>query len=159
MGSQHDPVFWEGRFALGIQIIDRQHEKLVKMVKNLLSIKQERHENDNASFLKNINETANFLQYHFITEEKLMLLLDYREYLSHKEMHGSLLEEAQKLTFAEAGMDHEDLAGLIRLLLESGLHHLETNDRAFADYYFELRESGCLRKTFIIDSARTPILA
>ena len=159
MREYGDIIYWDKNFLLDIQVLDKQHEKLITMTNELRPIILDAAETRVFQRQKFILEIANYLQYHFNTEERLMLLLDYGEYNIHKEKHTAFLEEIMKVGNAKTIWNQVDLLNFYNFLRNSGLHHLAIHDKAFAEFFIEQRVSGRLGKTFILDSSRTPVMA
>ena len=129
----------------GIPIIDTQHANLIRITHNLGSSYQKGNETSNFRFIRAVHEMADYAQYHFNTEEKLLSLLEFPEFLEHKKEHSDFIwkiscwvkefQEGQKL-------DQEDFVYFLNEWLHS---HIEVSDQAFADFFMAMKQHGKLR--------------
>jgi hemerythrin-like metal-binding protein len=145
MEKNNDTKIWEEKKTTGVLIIDRQHEKLVKMVNSLYSYSLDENM-DNSRFLKGANELINFLKFHLNTEERLMMLLEYRDYANHKKLHRNFLKDIIGRTKQSSTREQFDLKEFFTILRNEGTEHFNVHDKAFIDYYINLKESGALTK-------------
>ena len=159
MREHEDSIYWNENFLLDIQILDNQHERLIKMTNEIRPIILNTTETSYYHFQKFTMEIANYLQYHYNSEERLMLLLDYDEYSIHKEKHAIFLEKIIKAGKTRTSWNQADLLTFYSFIRNSGLHHLAIHDKSFAEFFIEQRASGRLGKAFILDLSRSPVLA
>ena len=129
----------------GIPIIDTQHANLVRIANNLWSSCQKGNDTANLRFIRAVHEAADYAQYHFSTEEKLLSLLEFPEFLDHKKEHADFLwkilnwvKEFQE----EQNNNPEEFVYFINEWLRS---HIDVSDRAFADYFLAMKHHGKLR--------------
>ncbi len=84
-------LHWDDKFFVHVKKIDEQHKKLVNMVNDFYS-----HVNNNAhtdKLQKLLNGLADYTVYHFETEEKYMMDINYSDIDSHKKEHAEFVEK------------------------------------------------------------------
>lgn len=87
-------VEWDDKFNTGNFVIDYQHKRLVRMINELDEIR--RHEDLRPFLLKLVfDEVADYTDYHFKTEEKMMADSDYSMIEEHKKIHQKFIETLQ----------------------------------------------------------------
>lgn len=88
-----DAITWDiKKFTVGVQEIDKQHEKLVSMVNKLNALLKR--DISNSDELKSIlQELKEYTVYHFKAEEELMEKAAYPEMTKHKETHKKFVEK------------------------------------------------------------------
>jgi hemerythrin-like metal-binding protein len=78
-------IEWSSNYSVNIAEIDRQHQKIVEMFKNLSSaIKRKNQKKVIPEVLRELDEYAG---YHFNTEERLMRRYGYPDYETHIKEH------------------------------------------------------------------------
>jgi hemerythrin len=86
---------WNDKFKVGVQKIDEQHKELFRLMKQLYdasSVGKAR-----SVVVEVLKGVVKYTQEHFTTEEDLMRKYEYADYLAHKQMHDSLVKQAQEL--------------------------------------------------------------
>ena len=139
---------------VGIPIIDIQHGNLIMKINNLQFACIKGKDANNTRCMRAIQETADFFQHHFNTEEKLMSLLGYSEFFEHKNEHTQLIWEILywvKELQEDQNLEAEDF---VNFLNEWLLSHIAISDQAFADYFMTMKHHGKLR---LILSGKTEI--
>lgn len=82
---------WQDKFNTGIQLLDNQHKKLLKMITMLEdSIEKGNTEETIAVVIKSL---VFYTKWHFSEEEKVMKKLGYTEIDIHKGYHKSFIEQ------------------------------------------------------------------
>ena len=130
---------------VGIPIIDIQHANLIRKINNLHFACLKGRDATNLRFIRAVQETADFFQQHFGTEEKLMSLLGYPDFFDHKSEHTQLIWEILnwvKEFQEEQNLDPEDF---VSFLNEWKLSHIAMADMAFADFFMTMKHHGKLR--------------
>ena len=81
---------WEEAFSVGIREIDEQHRKLVDMLNELYDSLKKGEGRETLG--KVLSDLASYTKTHFATEERLMKLHGYPDFLTHKEKHEKITE-------------------------------------------------------------------
>ncbi len=128
-------ILWDQRFSVGVKKIDEQHQELVKIINCLV-------ENEDATghsepIAEVLDRMTKYADYHFETEEALMLEYDYPAYESHRDDHTQF-----KMKTAEFCLDalrrKETLPDELLSYLRDWLtHHILEVDMKYKPYFYE----------------------
>lgn len=124
----------EDKYLLGIDIIDEQHQKLVEIGNQLLELIELGDDVDRydeiMTILQNLRE---YTEYHFKTEERLFVDLDYDNKDVHKMEHEFFLKKVDK--FFDKDIDEnqqQNLKDLTNFVMGWVLHHILSTDNEYA---------------------------
>ena len=123
---------WSDRFALGIDLIDQQHQVLFRLIDQLAKAIQD---DTSADELKQIFDKLNeYTLTHFAAEESLMARYGYTGDHEHQENHRALAHSLAQLV--ERAKTGEPLVSLQTMnFLRQWLYgHIDDVDRQFADF-------------------------
>jgi hemerythrin len=133
-----DAINWDiKKFTVGVQVIDQQHEKLVKMVNQLNTLLKK--DISNSAALKDIlTELKEYTVYHFKSEEELMEKAGYVELAKHKETHKKFIEKvlSYEKRFLAGEMIGFELIGVLKTWLTMHILGVDKN------YSRRLNEAG-----------------
>ena len=144
---------WDDQLALGISILDSQHKRLVRLINKLGLAYQHSGEKIDCHFVHTAHEAIFYLDYHHRTEEKLMILLEYHNFLDHKREHEDFSQEiaarARKLD------DRKQLitGQFVDFLDERLCSHIHSSDRSFAEFIIDMKTHGKIEEIL----ARNPV--
>lgn len=117
-------IHWDRKFETGQPLIDAEHRLLVMLFRKLdVAIKLHQ---PAATLARIVLEVRRFVEFHFISEENLMLETGYPGVEAHQTVHRELLAELNaKMAKLHAHREYpEDLLDfLVRWLLEHISHH------------------------------------
>ena len=87
-----EKIEWRQEYSIGVEKIDQQHQKLLKMVNILI-------ENNNTQVNSEIisdtlSEMIQYSTYHFNSEEEYMKEIGYKDLPTHKAIHKNFLKQA-----------------------------------------------------------------
>ncbi len=126
-------MLWDDRFALGLPLIDHQHQELFARV----------HDFRVALARGDLKAVAEMLSYlgiyvfeHFSTEEVEMMEAGYPDFDAHREVHEAFVTTVERLgREAQASGFTPELTARLDRLVESWLtHHILEQDRLFGDW-------------------------
>ncbi len=80
-----EKIIWNESFSVGIREIDAQHKELIRMINELIEMKDAKVDSETISDI--LTKMTQYAVYHFKTEEQYMRDYDYPEYSLHKEKH------------------------------------------------------------------------
>ena len=148
MNKVYSFIEWDARLILGIPLIDKQHEKLVQLTNNLHLACLQSTETASAGFMAAVREAVNYVQQHFTTEEKMMLLFDFPEFTAHKGKHEGFVIEF--LTQTQKFINRRHLAPnrFVYFLKDWILSHIAVNDKVFAEFVLQTRQHEKLEQLF-----------
>lgn len=81
-----EKVVWDDRFKIGVEMVDRAHAKLFRIVSKLLDISQDASTNQ-AVYIEGIKYLEAYSMTHFSEEEAYMRSIRYKGYAEHKRIH------------------------------------------------------------------------
>jgi len=132
-------IEWNSRLILGISVIDKQHEKLVKLTNELHQSCLIGREDANRSFILAARNAANYAHSHLVTEERMMYFSKYPDFASHKREHDSFVLEVvyESKKFSKSG----NLVPyrFFHFLRDWVLSHIAVNDKAAVEYILNIR--------------------
>jgi hemerythrin len=138
-------VEWNNRYLLGIPLIDNQHKRLLDMTNQLYAGCLMGEDKAKDFFKKTIHKAVEYVKYHFSTEEKIFLLLEYPGFAIHKKEHESFINKLiQNARDFEAGKPFVPNV-FVRFLRDWILTHIAISDKLYADYIFDLKKQGRLK--------------
>ncbi len=90
-----EKVIWDETFSVGVEVIDEQHKKLIKMLNKMIDAENT---NVNSEIISTVlTEMRQYASEHFALEEKYMLECGYLDYDSHKARHKEFLKKVSML--------------------------------------------------------------
>ena len=131
----------------GIPVIDAQHANLVRITNNLRMSCLKGAETANKRFIRAVQEAAEYVQYHFSTEEKLMALLEFPDFHAHKKEHADFIWEI--LDHCKQFQEGQNLVPekFVYFFSEWIRSHICVSDKVFADFFISMKHHGKLRLT------------
>lgn len=123
---------WSDRFALGIDLIDQQHQVLFRLIDQLAKAIQD--DNSEAELSSIFSKLHEYTLTHFAAEEHLMARYGYPAEQAHQENHRGLENTLAQLI--QRAMGGEALVSLqtMNFLRQWLYHHIDDVDRQFADF-------------------------
>jgi hemerythrin-like metal-binding protein len=86
---------WDEKYSVGIQLIDKQHMKIVELINELVeNIRDSREDYIINEVLKDLTE---YSSYHFTLEEKLLQKYSYEDKHDHEIKHREFTEKINSL--------------------------------------------------------------
>ncbi|WP_262966819.1 bacteriohemerythrin [Methylobacter psychrophilus] len=125
-------ITWSDKLAVGVEIIDQQHQKLVQLINGL-------HAHMVAGdapeiMCKVLDRVIEYTGFHFETEEQLMQEYDYPYSTTHKRQHIDLVNTAVSLQEKlKTGNTHITMETM-HFLQDWLQHHILETDKKFAAY-------------------------
>ncbi|MGQ9819972.1 MAG: bacteriohemerythrin [Candidatus Kapaibacteriales bacterium] len=87
-------IVWKENYAVGINVIDSQHKRLVEIINDLNEALQEGKSKEVLGEI--LLNFINFVHLHFKTEEEIMVKEDFNEYAIHRYEHEKLTDEMKR---------------------------------------------------------------
>lgn len=81
-----EKVVWDDRFKIGVEIVDKAHEKLFRIVNRLFDLSRDASTNQTA-YTEGIKYLEAYSMTHFSEEEAYMRSIRYSGYAEHKRLH------------------------------------------------------------------------
>ncbi|MHA7110297.1 bacteriohemerythrin [Sunxiuqinia elliptica] len=122
---------WKKKYEIGIPEIDSEHQIFLKTIQKLFEAYQK--EEDKGILSGLFLELYKYADFHFISEENIMLINGYPEYAVHKKEHHNLLQKLAGIinTFDTKYIDKDQL---FEFLLEWFTIHTTNSDRKLGAY-------------------------
>lgn len=127
-------IEWTPRLSVGVPLIDQQHQSLIARIRDLAEAVAEYR--GTTAVMSTLNFLADYVGYHFATEEKHMTAHDYPGLSYHTTQHEEFRRTLANLEedFREEGASHA-LAGSIKtFLFDWFVTHIERVDRVFGQF-------------------------
>ena len=131
-----EPISWKDEYCVGIEEIDKQHMDFLKLINRFMVLfgsgwhirLQDRI----------LLEILKYAEYHFVSEENLMILYNYTDIVIQEKEHSILIKSLKSKC---SGLKEGSVNGndLIKFLINWFLHHTQEEDRRFARYILEKR--------------------
>lgn len=93
-------IKWNSRFNIGVEKIDKAHEKLFAIVGKLISLNEDEHKQHHAC-KEGVKYFRSYTLKHFAEEEAYMQSINYAGYAMHKSLHDNLRDETLPALEAE----------------------------------------------------------
>lgn len=136
-------IHWENSLKINVASIDLEHQIMVMLIKKLdQAIKSDTHK---PLLIRIILELKEFTRFHFISEENLMLELNYPAFLEHEKVHSQFLCQIDLLA---ARVNHDqDAPEESMIFIWRWLEvHIEHYDKDLGDY-LRMRDTATLAQS------------
>ena len=101
-------IQWDDKYLVGHPRIDHEHQVFVDLIRAVSMAADTRPSKDKASRL--LMEVKKYAEFHFVSEENIMIDADFPELESHKREHTHLLakleDELHRFRHDEIELDH-----------------------------------------------------
>lgn len=124
-------ITWKKEFEIGVQEIDFEHQVFVRIIQKIDAAYANNYNKEYIGFL--IKELFKYVDFHFISEENIMIFHNYPEYKNHKKEHDSLLNRLAEIigVFESEFIDRIELT---ELLLNWFIEHTTKTDKKLGNY-------------------------
>jgi len=161
-GSVHkkntEIVYWEDKYATGIELIDNQHRQLVELTNQLFLASFAGEEVLSTVFKDAMGRMVEYVRFHFTAELKLLNAIGYPDYHNHKKMHDDLVYE-----ILDAAKEYDEGKkwvpnNFVRTLKDWIFGHIAVYDKIYAAYVADRRRKGDITEK-MLKEIETSILA
>jgi len=122
---------WLSKFEVGNEKIDLEHRVFFDLVKGIAEANENGDSRDRIRRL--VAETMKYAEFHFLSEENMMIDVNYPEFEEHHEHHNALMRKLQLYTVKfESGDDN--ISELINFLVEWFSEHTTNEDLMLSRY-------------------------
>lgn len=124
-------LIWDEKYAIGVEEIDRQHMEFIKLLRRFnIGIQKGI---PVAVQLRILQELVKYADYHFTSEENLMIFTRYPQLGFQQSEHSKLLNSLdRRVDGYKRAPDHAEQ--LSDFLYDWFVGHTQIEDRKFADY-------------------------
>ncbi|MDK2956840.1 MAG: hemerythrin [Desulfovibrionales bacterium] len=134
-------VHWDGSQAIGIEIIDRQHQRLYEVL-NSLDRKLHAPTPDATSLNTTVDSMHQYVRYHFSTEERLLEHYGWPGLQEHKLLHQTFVDKAEELLRLGETDVLQALREALVFLVSWVVNHIEGEDQKYAPFLREKVEQS-----------------
>jgi hemerythrin len=136
-----DSFGWRSNYELGNDHIDGEHRIILGLIKKLAEdIGSNRHRD---RVLRTFAEVVKYAEFHFLSEENLMLDVGYPDYAAHHALHEELLGELRRHR-QDYEQDRIDLLAVVQFLLEWFVRHTVSEDVKIGAFMADAERKGTL---------------
>jgi hemerythrin len=122
-------IHWDRSYETGQPLIDAEHRLLVMLFRKLdVAIKLKL---PGITIARIVVEAQRFVEFHFISEENLMVETEYPGLDAHRAVHRNLLAEFKKMT-ADLAVHREYPEDLLYFLVSWLIEHIANEDQKAA---------------------------
>lgn len=129
MGSH---IIWNDRFNIGVEVIDKEHKKLFKIINKLLVFGEDE-EKSRWVCQEGIKYFKDHAMQHFVDEENYMQSINYSGFKMHKRIHDDFRNKtlpALEKELAQTGYSEDAVSHFLGVCTGWLLGHTLTEDRA-----------------------------
>lgn len=130
-------IEWSEDLSVGIAEIDGQHRQLIGILNDLIDAENQAKDIEAISAI--ISSMADYIDYHFGTEEKYMTRFQYKGLESHRKEHRIFIRRVFDFR-KQFSLDSQSLSkDMLTFLMDWLLHHIRGTDRNYSQCF---RENG-----------------
>jgi hemerythrin len=126
-------IEWDSKFETGLPRIDFEHRIFLDLIRSFAEEAQRSETPDARRLNRQLMEITKYAEFHFVSEENLMLDVGYPEIEYHRELHSVLLGELRDMAFRlRAGRARA--AELVDFLYQWFAMHTTNKDKEIAAF-------------------------
>ncbi len=124
---------WSSEYALGIEEIDAQHQKLIEIADQVYTVLNDPWRTDKYNqILEVLGELKDYTVYHFKFEEEYMAKIGYKKRFSHAIEHSAFVEKLNAVDLTEVDEAQEKyLLELLNFITDWIVNHIMTTDKLY----------------------------
>jgi hemerythrin len=124
---------WDKKMSVGVDLLDTDHQKLVKMLNDLYAAMMEGHGKE--SLGKILDELVAYTMVHFAHEENFFSQTNYPDFTAHKEEHDELTRQVLEVQKKyKAGATGTPSIEVMTSLKEWLVKHIMGCDKKYGPY-------------------------
>ena len=97
-------INWNSSYNIGIERIDFEHRIFLELVNSFKKAIESSY--SKSQLLRLLMEIEKYAEFHFISEENLMMRIEYPDFNRHQIMHFELLEQFNLAKYDELGLEN-----------------------------------------------------
>ena len=128
---------WKKEFELGIDTIDKQHQRLLEIGNRIseLLVSHVEGDDDYDDIMEVLDELTNYTIYHFKVEEDYFLKHNYPEYEKHKKEHDAFIDYLHSIDLRAVEEEQKAfLKELLKKIVNWVFNHIITTDFLYKDF-------------------------
>lgn len=124
-------IRWDMKYSIGHERIDHEHQVFLDLIRNAsLALEQDI---PKEKVLRLLTEIKKYAEFHFYSEENIMLDLEYPDYAEHCYRHKMLLSNLEN-QLHDYKAHNADLSNVVDFLYDWFALHTSTVDKKIAAY-------------------------
>ncbi len=146
-------IVWDEKYNIGLEVVDKAHAKLFRVIKKLLEISQDG-ENNQHVYKEGVKYLETYSMTHFSEEEAYMRSIRYQGYAEHKRIHDNFRDKTLVAMKRDLELSNYSYAAIQRLVGTMGrwlAEHIMQEDQAIVG-------KGAARKSYDF-SAQIPLIS
>ncbi|HHV64227.1 MAG TPA: hemerythrin family protein [Peptococcaceae bacterium] len=122
---------WKEEYAIGVPLIDEQHQKLFEIGNRLYELLENYILDDKYDkIVAIIQELREYTKYHFASEEQYMLQIKYPKYFSQKVEHDDFIAKIEEVELKEIDENQDQyIRDLLVFVFNWILEHIIKKDK------------------------------
>lgn len=127
---------WKDDYLTGISLCDEQHKELFRILDKCIDLsRQSKYLDKTEEMSAVIEELLDYTIYHFEAEEKHMLEIGYRRFLSHKVQHDTFIKTLKDFEMNEdQDKQEEEVSKILQFVLDWIGEHILVIDKNIMNY-------------------------
>ena len=126
-------IEWDAKFETGHQRIDFEHRIFLDLIRMFSEEAERELASDARRLNRHLMEITKYAEFHFVSEENIMVDVGYPDVEAHREFHSVLLAELRDMAFRlRAG--RAKARDLVDFLYQWFAQHTSTKDKLIAEY-------------------------
>jgi hemerythrin len=130
---------WKPEYDTGYDRIDWEHRVFLDLVAEF--VLEAENDGEHTFLLRLAHELYKYADFHFFSEERVMLKIGYADTEHHRQVHKALLEELRAF-IDSLSMDRFQAESMARFLVRWFLSHTANEDHKLADTVMAVRAQG-----------------
>ena len=128
-------IIWKDEFSVGVDALDQQHKQIIEVINSLIEKPGifSRHKNVSSALL----ELTNYVQEHFLLEERLLEENGYPTLLEHSKKHTTYSEKIADLCKESLSGKNEVPKELLNFLSHWWTNHILHEDMQYKEFFKE----------------------
>lgn len=122
---------WKENYNTGIEEVDFQHKYFLRLIKRFAQLTEG--EPDDEYVKRLLLEIVLYAEFHFCSEENMMIRADYPSVKQHQKLHNELVQQLND-EISSFKNDKESIIHLIAFLANWFMHHTVEEDIKFANH-------------------------
>lgn len=130
---------WDENFYTNIDEFDNHHKKLLSLFNEVYDkvFQCENIDEERELTQQTLHELTEYIKYHFVAEEELMLKFRYPAYEEHKKQHDYYIMEINKLEIEHKQGGLALSFNLFSLLKDWFVKHILLTDKEYEQFFYE----------------------
>ncbi len=125
-------IEWDNKYEVGNIEIDSEHKVFVRILQKIISAVEKK---NHKHIERLVNEIYKYADFHFHSEETVMIEIDYPDLSTHKKEHEKLLIElGNRISVSGDGEYIRPMTELINFLMDWFINHTVSVDKKLANY-------------------------